>query len=59
MLYYFFLYSTKYIKDYSTMSTYNSVYNLYYTMSTYNYVYISAILALGNTIQHKQQNKLF
>lgn len=59
MLYYFFLYSTKYIKDLSTKYTYNSVYNLYYIMYIYNYVYISAILARGNTIQHKQQNKLF
>jgi len=59
MLYYFFLFITKYIKDYSTMSTYNLVYNLYYTKYTYNYVYISAILARGNTIQHKLQNKLF
>lgn len=59
MLYYFFLFITKYIKDHSTMSTYNSVYNLYYTKYTYNYVYISAILARGITIQHKQQNKLF
>lgn len=54
MLYYFFLYSTKYIKDFSTKYIYNSVYNLYYTMYIYYYVYISAILARGITIQHKQ-----